>query len=1084
MEGGDFNSNHKIKTMKRLQYFFVFIMASMVSFAQTPCQNGFAGPYPCNDYDLMSHITLSTMSAGEGNDSWGWTDPSTGKEYAIIGLNNGTAFIDISDPVNAVYLGKLPTATSNSSWRDVKVYNNHAFIVSEAANHGMQVFDLTRLRNVTNPPQTFTADTRYTNFGNAHNIVINESSGYAFAVGTSTFNGGPHFVNIQNPTNPVAAGGYAMDGYSHDAQVITYSGPDSDYTGREMLIGSNENEVVIVDITDKTNPVTISTINYPNVGYTHQGWFTEDERYFILGDELDETNIGFNTRTIVFDFQDLDNPQQHMIYTGPTAAIDHNGYVKGDLFYLANYRAGVRIIDVATIGSQNMTEVGYFDTYPSSDSAAFNGVWNVYPYFDSGNIVLSDIEGGFFLIKKSAGGGGGGTCTGTESAPYNESFESSLGVWVQSTQDDLNWTRDSGGTPSNNTGPSSGSDGSFYVFVEASGNGTGYPNKRAILNSPCFDLATETEATFNFDYHMFGAADMGSIALEASIDNGSSWTSLWSQTGNQGNQWNSESISLNAYVGGTLQLRFNRLTGGTWQADIALDGFSMQGGSAPDTEAPSVPTGLAASNIADTTLTLTWNASTDNVGVTGYEVFQDGSSIGTTAGTTYNVTGLTAATAYAFTVRAFDAAGNNSGQSNTANATTTGGGGGCTGGVSVGYSEGFESSIGAWTQASGDDLDWTRDSGGTPSSNTGPSSGSGSTWYMYVEASGNGTGYPNKRAILNSPCIDLGGETEADFTFDYHMFGATDMGSIALEASTDGSTWVSLWSQTGNQGNQWNSQAVSLDAYAGGTVELRFNRVTGSTWQADIAIDNVGVTSGGGGGNPPTGYCASNGNNTSDEYIQRVQLGSIDNSTGASAGGYGDFTSQSTNLSASNSITITPLWTGTVYNEAYAVFVDWNRDGDFGDANELAYSQAPTTATSVTGTITVPAGASAGPTRMRVSMKYNGIPTACESFQWGEVEDYIVVIPSSIQTTTGNTTVNAFSTTEVFLSPNPVNRGVLNVKIQGANGITYRIFNLVGQLISQGSFIETIDVSSLENGVYMLQVETEGQQFVKSFIKK
>ncbi|MDC8005724.1 choice-of-anchor J domain-containing protein, partial [Aureisphaera galaxeae] len=483
-------------------------------------------------------------------------------------------------------------------------------------------------------------------------------------------------------------------------------------------------------------------------------------------------------------------------------------------------------------------------------------------------------------MKKSSGGGGGGTCTGQVSAPYTESFESSIGDWTQSAQDDLNWTRDSGGTPSNNTGPSSGSDGSFYMYVEASGNGTGYPNKRAILNSPCIDLSSETEASFNFDYHMFGATDMGSIDLEASTDNGSTWTSLWSLTGNQGNQWNSQSISLNAYVGGTVQLRFNRVTGGTWQADIAIDNITLQSGAAPDTQAPTVPTNLAASNIADTSLTLTWTASTDNVGVTGYEVFQNTSSIGTTANTTFSVTGLTAGTSYSFTVRAFDAAGNNSAQSAAANATTTGGGGGgCTGGVTAGYSEGFESSIGAWTQATGDDLNWTRDSGGTPSNNTGPSSGSGSTWYMYVEASGNGTGYPNKQAILNSPCIDLSGETAANFTFDYHMFGSTDMGSIAVEASTDGTTWTSLWSQTGNQGNQWNAQSVSLNAYAGGTVELRFNRITGGTWQADIAIDNVAVTAGGGGGGTPsTGYCASNGNNTNDEYIQRVQIGSIDNS--------------------------------------------------------------------------------------------------------------------------------------------------------------------------------------------------------------
>ncbi|WP_299609800.1 choice-of-anchor B family protein [uncultured Aquimarina sp.] len=362
------------------------------------------GIYESCGIDFISSISLSEMSASAGNDSWGWTDATTGKEYAIMCLDNGTAFIDISNPESPIYLGKLPTATQSSQWRDAKVYQDHVFIVSEAPGHGMQVFDLTTLRNVTNPPQTFTANTTYTGFGNAHNIVINEQSGFAYGVGTGTFNGGPHFVNIQDPKNPVAAGGFIStggDAYSHDAQVVTYSGPDTDYTGREILIGSNQIEIVIADITDKDNPQTISTINYDNIGYTHQGWFTEDQRFFLLGDELDEQRVGFNTRTVVFDFEDLDNPKFHMNYSGTTPAIDHNGYVKGNKFYLANYRAGIRIIDISSIASKSMAEIGFIDTFLGSDSAGFSGAWNVYPFFESGNIVISDINSGFILVRES-----------------------------------------------------------------------------------------------------------------------------------------------------------------------------------------------------------------------------------------------------------------------------------------------------------------------------------------------------------------------------------------------------------------------------------------------------------------------------------------------------------------------------------------------------------------------------------------------------------------------------------------------------------------------------------------------------------
>ncbi|MFC7356087.1 fibronectin type III domain-containing protein [Jejudonia soesokkakensis] len=264
----------------------------------------------------------------------------------------------------------------------------------------------------------------------------------------------------------------------------------------------------------------------------------------------------------------------------------------------------------------------------------------------------------------------------------------------------------------------------------------------------------------------------------------------------------------------------------------------------PDTQAPSTPASLSASNITDTTVNLSWNASTDNVGVTGYDVYQGSTVLGTVTGTSANVTGLTAATAYSFRVRAKDAAGNVSGYSNTVNVTTTGGSNGCAGGITAfPYAESFESNLGAWTQSTADDINWTRDSGGTPSSGTGPSAGAAGSFYMYVEASGNGTGYPNKRAILNSPCFNLSSASEAYITFNYHMYGASDMGSIILQASDDnGASWSTLWTKTGNQGNSWLEETIDLTAYTGGSVQLRLNRLTGATWQADIAIDNVRVT--------------------------------------------------------------------------------------------------------------------------------------------------------------------------------------------------------------------------------------------------
>ena len=183
--------------------------------------------------------------------------------------------------------------------------------------------------------------------------------------------------------------------------------------------------------------------------------------------------------------------------------------------------------------------------------------------------------------------------SGISSFPYNEGFENTIGAWSQSTADDLNWTVDASGTPSRDTGPSSATQGSFYIFVEASGNGTGFPNKQAIITSPCFDLSGLSAATFSFSYHMFGANDMGSIALEVSDDNGSSWTSVWSETGNKGNSWLNASVDLASYVGGGIQVRFNRITGGTWQADIAIDNVSLSSGGGTSTPPADICAGVA-----------------------------------------------------------------------------------------------------------------------------------------------------------------------------------------------------------------------------------------------------------------------------------------------------------------------------------------------------------------------------------------------------------------------------------------------------------------------------------------------------------
>jgi len=367
------------------------------------CAGGTADVYPCNNVDLLAYRPMASIGGGVGTDGWGWTDPQDGKEYVLHGRSNGTSFLDISDPADPIYLGDLPTQTVNSDWRDMKVYADHAFIVSEASGHGMQVFDLTQLRSVGAPPVTFSATAHYAGFSNAHNIAINTDSGFAYAVGTNTCSGGLHIVDIRTPTAPLSAGCYSGDGYTHDVQCVIYTGPDSAHNGKEICLASNEDTLTVVDVTNKSAPLQLSRTTYAGSAYSHQGWLTEDQRYFLMDDELDEQNSSHNTRTYVWDVSDLDAPVVVGSHTSDVGAIDHNLYVVGDLVYQANYRAGLRILKIEDPGSAGLCELGYFDVYPADDASEFNGAWNVYPFFSSGVVAINAIEGLALVRPQLAG---------------------------------------------------------------------------------------------------------------------------------------------------------------------------------------------------------------------------------------------------------------------------------------------------------------------------------------------------------------------------------------------------------------------------------------------------------------------------------------------------------------------------------------------------------------------------------------------------------------------------------------------------------------------------------------------------------
>jgi len=361
------------------------------------CSSGMAGDFACSGLSLRKRVSNDAMGGGAGNDIWGWVDALTGNEYALMGLTNGTAFVDVTDPDNPVFLGHLATNTTEADWRDIKVYMDYAFIVADDAGaHGMQVFDLTRLPGIASP-QTFMADAVYVNFENAHNLAINEASGYAYVAGTNDCGGGLHIVDISIPNNPMFAGCHT-DAETHDTQCVLYRGPDMDYIGQEICISSNKDHLGIANVTNKAATTTISSTNYPDTGFAHQGWLTEDHRYFLLGDELDELDFSVPTRTHVFDVSDLDAPVYVFAYEAATASIDHNLYILGNRVIQANYTSGVRVLEFVNLSNMEIMEIASFDTFPDGAGASFDGAWSVYPFLPSGNIIASDRSNGLFVL--------------------------------------------------------------------------------------------------------------------------------------------------------------------------------------------------------------------------------------------------------------------------------------------------------------------------------------------------------------------------------------------------------------------------------------------------------------------------------------------------------------------------------------------------------------------------------------------------------------------------------------------------------------------------------------------------------------
>lgn len=393
--------------------------------AAVPCVNGKAGEFSCNNLDLLAHVPLASLgnSGSRGNDIWGHYDLNDGREYALVGLTNGVSVVEVTDPLSPRLVSFI--ASQNTVWRDLKTYQfydhnmrrwrSYAYVTADAANVGTMILDLNQL------PQAVVVATSEKTDTSAHNIYISNvdySTGvalsgrapYMHVAGSDKQGGAFNSYSLADPLKPTAI--YNNNSisprvwYSHDVSSLWITDERRAQcvdvnNDCDLMLDYNEDEIYLWDKTNNAAPTNLSRTLYQYLSYVHSGWWTEDKQFITVHDELDEINYSLNTRVRFFSINNLRAPELAGEYIGPTPAIDHNGYTRGNRYYISNYERGLVVLDISD--PRNPVEAGFFDTYPIANSAAFNGAWGTYPFLPSGNILVNDINSGLYVIRDKTG---------------------------------------------------------------------------------------------------------------------------------------------------------------------------------------------------------------------------------------------------------------------------------------------------------------------------------------------------------------------------------------------------------------------------------------------------------------------------------------------------------------------------------------------------------------------------------------------------------------------------------------------------------------------------------------------------------
>jgi len=390
----------------------------------TPCSNGQAGAFACANVDLLAHVPARTDVA-QGADIWGFMDLNTNREYAIIGYSTGTAVFDVTDAENPREVGFVDG--QRTTWRDIKVHqlwntteqrwHAYAYVTADDTLDGLVIIDLTEL------PQRISRVSYGSDFSAAHNVYLTNTDfstglsidGFAptlILAGSNISDGRFRSYSLTDPTAPEFIAAPSTPGdqpggdrlYMHDAasMQVTDGRKDTQCVNAatanacQVVFDFNENSFEIWDVTDPADPVRLSRTPYDNARYTHSGWWTEDKQYVFIQDELDERDRGLPTTLRTFSIADLRSPTFAGQWTGETNAIDHNGFVRGNRYYMSNYSRGLTILDITNPASPQT--IGRFDTYPASDNVGFPGAWGTYPFLPSGNVLISDIDSGLYVV--------------------------------------------------------------------------------------------------------------------------------------------------------------------------------------------------------------------------------------------------------------------------------------------------------------------------------------------------------------------------------------------------------------------------------------------------------------------------------------------------------------------------------------------------------------------------------------------------------------------------------------------------------------------------------------------------------------